>query len=72
VAVHCPWCKSFDLGAGFDSYQCFSCGGHLKLDGTPTVPTSAVETASSTYDGPGAELVEDPDNPPYRAQNAVR
>lgn len=72
MAVSCPWCRSFDLGAGFDGYQCFSCGGHLKMDGSPTVPSSAVETASSTYDGVGKELIDDPDNPPFRAKDPIR
>lgn len=72
MAVHCPFCKSFDLGAQFDTYQCFSCGGHCNLDGTPTVPTSALETESSTYEGPGDELIADPDNPPFRAKDPVK
>lgn len=72
MALHCPWCKSFDLGAGFDGYQCFSCGGHLKMDGSPTVPTSALEVEGATYSGPGAELIADPDSPPFQARNAVR
>lgn len=62
MAVHCPYCKSFDLGAGFDGYQCFSCGGHLKMDGSPTVPTSGLEVGG-TYEGPGSELIEGPDLP---------
>ena len=72
MAVKCPHCKSFDLGAGFDGFQCFSCGGFLNMDGTPTVPTSALETESSSYDGVGHELIDDPDNPPFRAKDAQR
>lgn len=71
MAIHCPFCKSFDIGAGFDGFQCFSCGGHMTMDGSPTVPTSAVETEHSTYEGPGAELIETPD-PPLKAKDPVR
>ena len=72
MAIHCPFCKSFDLGAGFDGYQCFSCGGFCKMDGSPTVPTSALEVEGATYSGPGHELIEDPDNPPFQAKDPVR
>jgi hypothetical protein len=72
MAVHCPFCKSFDLGGGFDGYQCFSCGGHMKMDGSPTVPTSALETEQSVYSGPGEELIADPTQPPFRAKDPVR
>lgn len=68
MAVSCPHCKSFDLGAGFDTYQCFSCGGFLDMDGTPTVPTSGLEVGG-TYDGPGSEAIDDPKRAPYRAQD---
>lgn len=72
MAVTCPWCRSADIGAGFDGFQCFSCGGHMKMDGSPTVPTSAL-TVDGTYGGPGAELVDDPNvSPPERAQDPVR
>jgi hypothetical protein len=72
MAISCRNCRSFDLGAQFDGFQCFSCGAHLKMDGSVTVPTSAIETAGSTYDGPGRELLDDPDKPPFRAQDPVR
>lgn len=68
MAISCPHCRSFDIGAGFDGYQCFACGGHMKMDGSATVPTSGLEVGG-TYDGPGAEMIDDPDNPPYRATN---
>lgn len=42
------------------------------MDGTPTVPTSAIDSEGATYEGPGAELVADPDKPPFQARNAVR
>ena len=68
----CPYCKSADTGAGFDTIQCFSCAGTFYPDGTPTVPTSAVEEESSTYDGPGADLIDNPDSPPFRAKDYIR
>jgi len=72
MASICSHCKSADVGMAFDSYQCFSCGGYTNMDGTPTVPTSALEVEGATYDGPGAELIADPDNPPHQAKNPVR
>ena len=71
MADICAHCKSADVGHAFDTYQCFSCGGYTKLDGTPTVPTSAVEVEGATYDGPGKELIADPDRPPFQAKGAV-
>ena len=56
----------------FDSYQCFSCGGYTNMDGTPTVPTSALETEQSVYAGPGADLIDDPENPPFKAKDPVK
>ena len=74
MALKCPWCRSTDLGAGFDGYQCFSCGGFCHMDGSPTVPTSALETEQAVLlDGiPGQALIDDPDNPPHRAKDAKR
>jgi tRNA(Ile2) C34 agmatinyltransferase TiaS len=72
VAVSCPYCRSFDIGAGFDGYQCFACGGHMKMDGSKTVPTSALDPPGATYDGPGKEMIEDPENPPFPAKEARR
>lgn len=71
MAVTCPYCRSADIGAGFDGYQCFSCGGHMKMDGSPTVPSSAINSEGATYDGPGKELLEG-DNPPTQAKGGVR
>ncbi len=42
------------------------------MDGTPTVPTSALEAEGAAYDGPGKELVADPDSPPHQARNPIR
>ena len=72
MAVKCSHCRGTDVVYGFDSYQCLECGGYSKLDGTPTVPTSALEVEGATYEGPGKELVNDPDNPPFQARNPVR
>lgn len=72
MADICPFCKSGDVGHGFDLIQCFSCGGHFNMDGTPTVPTSALDPPGATYDGPGKELIADPDNPPFQAQEMKR
>ena len=72
MAVKCPFCRGVDVGYGFDLIQCFECGGHFNMDGTPTVPTSAIENEGATYEGPGKELLADPDNPPFQAKNAVR
>ena len=69
MAITCPFCKSADIGAGFDLYQCFSCGGHMHMDGSPAVPTSAL-ASDGTYDGPGKELIDDPANPPFKAREA--
>ena len=66
MAVKCGHCRGVDVVYGFDTYQCLECGGHSKLDGSPTVPTSAL-ASDGVYHGPGAELVDDPDNPPFRA-----
>ena len=71
MADICAHCKSADVGPAFNTFQCFSCGGYTNMDGTKTVPTSAVETSGSTYDGPGRELIEDPEQPPFRAKDAV-
>ena len=72
MAFKCAHCRSADVGACFNTFQCFSCGGETNMDGTKTVPTSALETETSTYDGPGAELIDDPDNLPFRAKDPVR
>ena len=72
MADTCAHCRSADVGHAFDSFQCFACGGYTNRDGTPTVPTSAVETEDATYDGPGAELIADPYNPPFKAKSPVR
>lgn len=72
MAVTCAHCRSADVGAAFDTFQCFSCGGYTNFDGTPTVPTSALEVEGATYEGPGAELIADPTNPPFQAKDPVR
>ena len=72
MAQSCWNCASFDLGAGFDLLQCFSCGAHMNMDGSPAVPTSALDPPGATYSGPGHELIADPDNPPFPAKEAVR
>lgn len=72
MAVKCGHCRGTDVVYGFDDYQCLECGGRTKLDGTPTVPTSALETETATYEGPGADLIEDPEKPPFRAKDPVR
>lgn len=74
MAVKCAHCRGTDVVYGFDSYQCLSCGGYTKHDQNmaPTVPTSALEEEGATYDGPGAPLVADPDNPPFQAKDPVR
>lgn len=72
MAVHCAHCNGMDVMMAFDSYQCAECGGYTHMDGRKAVPTSALETEQSTYDGPGHELVEDPENPPFRAKDPVR
>jgi hypothetical protein len=74
MAVKCGHCRGTDIVYAFDTYQCLSCGGHSKHDaaGSPTVPTSAIETEQSTYDGPGKELIDSPENPPFRAKDPVR
>jgi len=67
VAIKCAHCRGTDIVYGFDLYQCLECGGHSKMsDGSPAVPTSAL-ASDGTYDGPGAEMIDDPANPPYRA-----
>lgn len=71
MAVKCGHCRGTDIVYAFNTYQCGDCGGYSNFDGTPTVPTSAVEFETSTYDGPGKELIENPDNPPFRAKDAV-
>jgi hypothetical protein len=81
IAVKCPYRagndtvephNGTDVAYGFDSIQCLECGGHFKLDGTPTVPTSALEVGG-TYNGPGADLIEAPAEPagdqPARARD---
>lgn len=70
MAIKCGHCRGTDVGMAFNTYQCFECGGYTHMDGTPTVPTSALEVGS-TYDGPGKELIDDPDNPPFRAVDKV-
>lgn len=72
MAIKCGHCRGVDIGFAFDSYQCFECGGYSNLDGTPTVPTSAIEEEGATYDGPGKELIADPNNPPFKAKNPTR
>jgi hypothetical protein len=72
MAVKCGHCRGVDVVYAFDTYQCLECGGHSYLDGSPTVPTSALETESSTYDGPGAEMIADPNNPPFKAKDPQR
>lgn len=71
MAISCPHCRSFDIGAGFDGYQCFDCAGFMNMDGSPTVPTSGLEVGG-TYDGPGAHLIADPKNPPYPATDYMK
>lgn len=61
-----------DLVGAFDSYQCLECGGYTKMDGSPTVPTSALETEGSTYHGPGDHLINDPENAPFKAKDPVK
>lgn len=68
MAVKCGHCRGTDIAYAFDTYQCFACGGYSNMDGTPTVPTSAVEVEGATYDGPGKELLEGPE-PPVQATN---
>ena len=70
MADICAHCKSADVGHAFDTFQCFACGGYTNMDGTPTVPTSAIEVEGATYDGPGADLLATPD-PPLQAKNGV-
>lgn len=72
MAVKCGHCRGTDVVYGFDSYQCLGCGGYSNLDGTPTVPTSALEVEGATYDGPGKELIADPTTPPFQAKGPVR
>ena len=72
MAVKCGHCRGTDIVYAFDTYQCLECGGYSNMDGTPTVPTSALEVEGATYDGPGKELVADPDNPPFQAKNPRR
>jgi hypothetical protein len=72
MAVKCGHCRGTDVVYGFDTYQCLECGGYSNLDGSPTVPTSAIETESSTYDGPGRELISDPDKLPFKAKDYIR
>lgn len=66
MAVKCSHCRGTDIGYGFDTYQCFSCGGYTNWDGTPTVPTCAVEVEGAVYEGPGKHLLEGSD-PPVQA-----
>ena len=70
MAVKCGHCRGTDIVYAFDTYQCLECGGYSKMDGTPTVPTSAVESEGATYDGPGAHLLAGED-PPLQAKNGV-
>jgi hypothetical protein len=71
MASTCAYCRSANVGMGFNTYQCFDCGGHTKMDGSPTVPTSALDV-NATYDGPGKELIDNPDSPPYKAKDFVQ
>lgn len=41
----------------------------MHMDGTPAVPTSAL-ASDGTYDGPGAEMIDDPANLPFKAKEA--
>lgn len=50
------------MQAGFDRNHCLACGGVTKADGTPTVPTCALEVGA-VYDGVGCELIAGPDLP---------
>lgn len=59
--AHCGAAPNY-LQAGFDRYQCMACGGFTTMTGQPTVPTSAL-AHDSNYDGPGAELIPDPNHP---------
>ena len=69
MAIKCGHCRGVDVGMAFNTYQCFECGGYTHMDGTPTVPTSALEVGA-TYDGPGKELIER-EGPPTRAVDKV-
>lgn len=70
MARSCWNCASFDLGVGFDQVQCFACGAHMHMDGSPAVPTSAL-APDGLYEGPGKELVEAP-GPPHKAKDMVK
>lgn len=72
MAVKCGHCRGIDVVYAFDTYQCLECGGHSYFDGRPTVPTSSLEVEGATFDGPGHELIDDPDNPPFQAKDPVR
>ena len=71
MAVKCAHCNGTDVIYGFDTYQCCECSGHTKMDGTATVPTSALEVNGS-FDGPGKELIEAPGIKPNRARDWER
>ena len=70
MADHCGHCRGTDVVYAFNTFQCMNCGGHSHMDGTPTVPTSALEIGA-TFEGPGAELVADKKNPPFKAIDKV-
>jgi hypothetical protein len=72
VAIKCAHCRGTDIIYGFDTYQCLGCGGHSRMsDGSPTVPTSAL-ASDGTYDGPGADLIDNPDVRPFKAKDEVK
>lgn len=67
MAYICAHCKSAEVGHGFNLFQCYTCGGFTTYTGQPSVPTSALEVGG-TFEGPGAELIADPDTAPFPAR----
>lgn len=61
ACAHCRAAANY-LVHGFDRAMCLVCGGHTLYDGRPTVPTSAL-SPGATYDGPGKDLIPDPNRP---------
>lgn len=66
--MKCAHCRKVGyMQSGFDRAQCLACSGYTKTDGTPTVPTCALEVGA-TYDGVGKELIADPTSAPWPAK----
>lgn len=70
MAQTCAHCGSADTQAGFDRFQCVTCGGYTHVSGVATVPTSALASDANPYEGPGGEAIAVPNFPPFKATTA--